>query len=427
MEKKRIAVIGAGISGLLACKHTLEKGFSPIVFEARPTIGGVWAQTIESTRLQTPKDYYRFSDFEWPGSVRETFPDHNQVVDYIRSYAVHFNILPLIKFNSRVIGIDYCWPSDQEEGMDSWDLWGGTGWPFSPKGKWNVTVQDARDHSAPPEVYEVDFVILCIGKFSDLPNIPDFPPEKGPEVFKGKVIHSMDYAAMADDQAAAFIKGKRTVVVGFQKSGVDVAAEVATRNGQGRAVRTGLAQLDLFPTMLHAMPGPMYPCTLLFRTVHWTVPERLHALFFRNLNRFSELMIHKPGEGLFSWLLALLLSPLLWIFSKLVENYLKWIYPLKKYNMIPGHGFFRQISSCMFTVLSTKFYETVEEGSLILHQSQKFSFCEKGLNVDTEDTPLEADIVIFATGYRSDEKLKNIFTSTYFQNSVAGSSAPFYR
>ena len=81
----------------------------------------------------------------------------------------------------------------------------------------------------------------------------------------------------------------------------------------------------------------------------------------------------------------------------------------------------------MFTVLSTKFYERVEEGSLILQQSHKFSFCEKGLNVDTEDTPLQADIVIFATGYRSDEKLKNIFTSTYFQNLVAGPSAPFYR
>ncbi|XAR61550.1 Flavin-containing monooxygenase [Bertholletia excelsa] len=400
MEKKKIAIVGAGVSGLLACKHAVEKGFDPMVFEARPDIGGVWARTIESTKLQTPKSFYQFSDFAWPSSVTQTFPDHNQVIEYIRSYTAHFNLIHWIKFNRRVISIDYFSPSDAED-MRSWDLWGGGA--FSPTGKWNLTVEDTRRPSAASEVYEVDFLVLCIGKFSDLPNVPDFAAGKGPEVLRGQVLHSMDYAAMGGDQAAAFVTGRKTAVVGFQKSAVDLAAELANLN------------------------GPKHPCALLFRAVHWTVPDHLLEHIFRNLNQFSELSIHKPREGFFSWLLALLLSPLLWVFSKVVESYIQWIYPLKKYKMIPEHSFFRQISSCMTIALPAKFYERVEDGSLVLQQAQNLCFYEDGLIVDGMDKPLQVDIVIFATGYRSDEKLKNIFSSTYFQKLIIGSSAPFYR
>lgn len=152
MEKK-IAIIGAGISGLLACKYVLSKGLHPIVFEARSSVGGVWIKTVETTKLQTPKPAYQFSDFPWPSSVTEEFPNQHQVLDYIQSYANHFDLLKHIKFNTKVVGIEYEGASDEE--IRSWSLWNGNGAPFSSRGKWKVAAEDIQSHSTEVDVSSI--------------------------------------------------------------------------------------------------------------------------------------------------------------------------------------------------------------------------------------------------------------------------------
>ena len=141
MEKK-VGIIGAGISGLLACKYILSKGYTPAVFESRSGVGGVWVNTFQTTKLQTPKSYFQFSDFPWPSSVKEDWPDHSQVLDYIESYARHFDLVGHIKFNSRVAGIEFEGAADEE--LQAWELWGGNGEPFGPEGKWRITVENTQ-------------------------------------------------------------------------------------------------------------------------------------------------------------------------------------------------------------------------------------------------------------------------------------------
>ncbi|PON46146.1 Dimethylaniline monooxygenase, N-oxide-forming [Parasponia andersonii] len=406
MESRRVAVIGAGIAGLLACKYVVEKGFKPVVFEAEEGVGGVWRHTPESTKLQTKKTAYQFSDFPWPSSLEELFPTNNKVLEYVQSYAKHFNLFPYIKFNSKVLNLDYVDGESYEE-IETWDFWGGIGKPFESKGKWHLMVQDTKTSST--EMYQFEFVILCIGRYSGLPEIPEFPPYQGPEVFNGKVMHSMDYSAMDSDKAAELIKNKRISVIGSQKSAMDIATECSDTN------------------------GVEYPCYMIQRTAHWLLPSiylwGIDRSYFY-YTRFSELMIHKPGETLLLSILATLLSPVRWAISKFAESYLLWKLPLKKYGIVPNHSFLQDISSCKIQMLPENFYEKVEQGSIVLKKSQSFSFCEKGLILDGETQPLETEIVILATGYRGEIKLANIFKSPIFKKLMLGSEdsiVPLYR
>lgn len=403
--KKQVGIIGAGISGLLACKYIREKGLDPIVFEAKSSIGGVWTETLHTTKLQTPKPFYQFSDFPWPSSVTQDFPHHHQVLDYIKAYALHFDLLKHIHFNTHVQAIHF---HSQDPAAEAWHLWGGTGEPFSSKAKWTLTVHNTQKDST--QLYTVDFLILCIGRFSDVPNIPEFPPNQGPELFRGKVIHSIDYASMDAQMAAQLVKGKQVTVVGFQKSALDIAMECQAVNGVN------------------------YPCTVLYRTEHWNIPDYLPwglPLTYLYFNRFSELMVHKPGETLLLSLIATLLAPLRWAFSKFVESHIRWKLGLKKFGMVPNHSFDKEINSCLISTVPEKFYEKVEEGSIVLKKAPRFWFCKEGIVIDGKESwPLKSDLVILATGFGGDKKLRDIFVSPTFQNLIAGSpnaTVPLYR
>ncbi|KAH8484859.1 hypothetical protein H0E87_026578 [Populus deltoides] len=177
------------------------------------------------------------------------------------------------------------------------------------------------------QVYEVDFVILCIGRFSDVPKIPEFPPDKGPEVFDGKVIHSVDYANMDNESAHNFVKGKRVTVTGFQKFAMGIAMECAA-NGR----------------------------------------VNIHAEFYTGLN-----------IGIYQ-------------------------------NFILVHSQLFHKDSMI----------KVEEGSIILKKAPKFSFCREGIKVGDEGTSLETDLVMLATGFNGEKKLRDIFLSKVFQDSFLG-------
>lgn len=146
METKRVAIVGAGVSGLAACKHLLERGCRPVVFEAGAVAGGVWARVPDCTALQTPRPMYQYSDFPWPDAVAEVFPDHRQVMAYLDAYARRFGVLDCVRFGRRVVGMDY--HGVDEEDVAAWEEWSGNGEAFGfgsagGAGEWRLKVADA--------------------------------------------------------------------------------------------------------------------------------------------------------------------------------------------------------------------------------------------------------------------------------------------
>jgi dimethylaniline monooxygenase (N-oxide forming) len=118
------------------------------------------------------------------------------------------------------------------------------------------------------------------------------------------------------------------------------------------------------------------------------------------------------------------------LFSKFVESYYRWAVPMKKHGMVPDHSFFEAMSSCLVAILPDKFYNKVEQGSIILKKGKEMNFCREGLVVDNESSPIKCDVVILATGYRGDQKMREIFTSPMFRDMIAGSPSsifPYFR
>ena len=82
-ERARIAVIGAGISGIAAANVLRRNGFEPVVFEKGDAAGGVWATAYPDVRLQNMASQYHLSDFPWPFAP-DPHPTGAQLRRYLR-------------------------------------------------------------------------------------------------------------------------------------------------------------------------------------------------------------------------------------------------------------------------------------------------------------------------------------------------------
>lgn len=195
--RRRVAVIGAGISGLASAKCLLEEGFIPVVFEQATRIGGVWTfdeslpegggPAYRSLITNTSKQTTAYSDFPFPADFPD-FPARASVECYLCEYAERFRVREHIRFGTRVEAVI---PAEE--------------------GRW--TVRTCKDGICTSDTF--DAVFICSGVFHD----PVLPSYEGLEHFTGTILHSRAYID------AEMLAGQSVVIVGTGSSGVDIAIE----------------------------------------------------------------------------------------------------------------------------------------------------------------------------------------------------------
>ena len=190
----RIAVVGAGISGVAAARVLMRAGHEVVVFERSGSVGGVWTLTYPGVRLQNIAEHYRLSDFPWPFTP-DLHPTGAQLLRYLEAAVHHFGIE--IRLAHALTAM--------HEVEGGWQL--------------ELTTPDG----AASERFE--FVVLAVGQYSQDQLRTALP---GQERFAGQILG--DRAVRDLDLLA----GKQVVVVGFGKSAVDMAAFAADRGSQVR-------------------------------------------------------------------------------------------------------------------------------------------------------------------------------------------------
>ncbi|KAI3336589.1 FAD/NAD(P)-binding domain-containing protein [Xylariaceae sp. AK1471] len=246
---KNVAVIGAGISGVVSAAHLIKEGFEVTVFERTGTIGGVWyydervdrdppfpntippAQdwkdleteglTSEEALLlhgppgpcyaglknNVPTSLMKSSLLPWPEGTEE-FVNQGHIVQYLQDIARLHHVTENVQFNTRVESVK------------------------KPAGdtRWNVETSTLRVEESKFSVSRksgsFDAVVVASGHYH-IPFVPDTPGLSAwKDRFPGRVIHSKSYRTPEP------FKGKTVLLIGAGASSLDIAREVDALGGK---------------------------------------------------------------------------------------------------------------------------------------------------------------------------------------------------
>jgi len=245
-------IIGAGWSGLLACKYFKAEGLNPIVLERNAYIGGVWRHdpdratggVLASTYTTSSAIATEMSDYPMPDDF-PAFPRHTQIMDYLQAYHDHFELGPHIRLGDGVRSV--------EKSGDGWRI--------------------EAEHG---EVFECARVVVCSGVHQEAAD-----SGRGHFTdFEGTVIHSTQLEAHLPK-----LRNKRVLIVGSGETASDASTEISrltphlamsSPNGQWIVPRVGISPTTE-PLLLDHLTSPLRQAIDPFDAPFWAAFEIEYA------------------------------------------------------------------------------------------------------------------------------------------------------
>lgn len=187
MEHFKIAILGAGVSGISAAIYLQRRGIGPFrLFEKASDVGGTWRDNVyPGVECDIPSHLYSYS-FALKPDWSQEFAPGAEIHEYLRDVAKKWELFEQISFNTEV-----------EFGAFTDD-------------RWHLRTKCGREFTA-------DYVISALGGLH-VPKIPDIP---GLSDFPGKHFHTARWDKDAD------LADKRIAVIGTGATTVQVAPELA--------------------------------------------------------------------------------------------------------------------------------------------------------------------------------------------------------
>ncbi len=247
-DRFKVAIVGAGMSGILAAIRLKQAGVPFVVLEKNADVGGTWFENrYPGCRVDSPNHVYSYSfaPKDWP----QHFSDQSVLLDYFRNVTEEHDLRAQIRFKTEVTEMHYC----------------------NDTARWTLNL----DSETGADQVTANAVIVAVGQL----NRPKMPDIAGQEQFLGPSFHSARWDRSVD------LTGKRVAIIGTGASAFQFTPHVVK---QSKSVDVYLR------TPPWVAINPLYQAYISDQQ-HWLLNN---IPFYATWFRFS--MFWTSGEGLLS-------------------------------------------------------------------------------------------------------------------------------